>query len=86
MKGWGDREGEKEYPGGGGARADHWRSRMDLDSFFIVVYESRGGSGGGKVRVGTKCGLRSGREDRCSRRGRTRWVISSTGRCLRMFL
>ena len=40
---------------------NQWRRRMDLDSFFIVVYESGGGSGGGIVRVGTrlfKCELR----------------------------
>ena len=33
---------------------DHWRRRLDLDSFFIVVYESGGGSGGGTARVGTR--------------------------------
>ena len=59
---------------------------MDLDSFFIVVYESWGGSGGGTARVGTKCGLRSGSEERPSRRGRTQYVISSMGRCLRIVL
>ena len=65
---------------------NHWRSRMDLDSFFIVVYEFRAGSGGGTARVGTRCGLRSGSEGRPSKRGRTRCVISSIGRCLRMVL
>ena len=55
---------------------DHCRRRMDLDSFFIAAYESRGGSGGGKDKVGTRCGLSSGREERSSKRGRTRegWV------------
>ena len=33
---------------------DHWRRRMDQDSFLIVVYESRGGSGEGTARVGTR--------------------------------
>ena len=68
MKGWGVKEGEKGYPRGGGASVDHWRRRMDLDSFFIVVYESWGGSGGGKDTVETRWGLRSGREERPSRR------------------
>ena len=44
------------------------------------------GSGGGISSVGTSCGLRSGREEWPSRRGRTRCDISSMGRCLRMFL
>ena len=65
---------------------DHCRRRMDLDSFLIAAYKSWGGSGGGIDKVGTRCGLRSGREERRSRRGRTQWVISSMGRCLRMFL
>ena len=59
---------------------------MDLDSFFIVVYESWGGSGGGTAKVGTKWGLKSGSEEWPSRRGRTRCVISSMGRCLRIVL
>ena len=54
IKGWGVREGVKGYPGGGGAMVDHWRRRMDLDSIFIVVYESGGGSGEGTARVGTR--------------------------------
>ena len=37
IKGCGDREGAKEYSGSGGARVDHRRRRIDLDSFFIVV-------------------------------------------------
>ena len=65
---------------------DHWQRRMDLDSFFIDVYESWGGSGEGMARVGTRCALRRGSEGRFSKSGRTRWVISSIGRCLRMFL
>ena len=30
MKGCGDREGAKGYPGGGGARDDHCRRRIDV--------------------------------------------------------
>ena len=47
---------------------DHWRRRIDLDSFFMVAYESQGGSGGGSARVGRRCGLSRGREEHFSRR------------------
>ena len=63
MKGCGDREGAKGLPAGGRGRVDHWGRRIDLDSLFTVMQESGGGSGGGTVRVGTRRGLRRGREE-----------------------
>ena len=41
---------------------------------------------GGIAWVGTRWGLRRGREERPSKRGMTLWEISSMGRCLHIFL
>ena len=54
MKGCRDKEGAKGYPGVGGAKDDHCRRMMDLDSFFITTEESEVGSRGGMGRVGTR--------------------------------
>ena len=57
---------------------------MAVDFFFIVTKELAGASGSGRTRVGTRWAFRRGREFLSLRKGRTRWVIWSIGRCFRM--